>query len=217
MAQEAQVPGNPDEDWVRPGREVLREEIRYAQALAPDIQTKLSVIAEIRERARAGGVSAEDKNVLRVLRYLAGEGTLTMKRNQILPAANFPEARRSSCETLGYIGGEASREILLSVLKTDTEPMVLSEAAVALGKITPTPDEEIISVFMNLLKTKVLAPGADNNLAMALLGTLDKFAGSRAGLRDENLFRCLMRILDAPLMPVVRQKARALIEKMKGF
>jgi hypothetical protein len=184
----------------------------------PDMRTKLAVIAEIRDEARAGGVSPEDKSVLGVLRYLALEGTHTLNRgNPSLTPQGFPEARRDSCETLGYIGGEVSREILLAVLRAEGEPMVLSQAAAALGRITAEPDDEITLVFTSLLETKVLAPGGDNSLAAALLQTLEKFAASKTGIRDVRLFRTLMRIPDAPLAPSVRRRARSLIEKMKGF
>jgi HEAT repeat protein len=213
-AQEADS-GDMDKDWVRPNREALREEIFYARAFAPDMQTKLTVIAEIREKAQKGGVSPEDKSALRILRYLAGEGTL--RRSQAPAPQGFPEARRASCETLGYIGGPSAREILLAVLKTEGEPMVLSEAVFALGRITEEADEELAAVFTSLLETKVLVSGGDNNLAAALLHTLEKFADSKAGIRNEGLFRVLLRMLDEPLAPQVRRKARVLIEKMKGF
>jgi HEAT repeat protein len=206
-----------DEDWLRPGRAAVQRELRYAQALAPDMRTKLTVIAEIRDRAMAGGIAAEDKNALGILRYLTEEGTRSRNQNQSFAAKSFPEARRASCEALGYIGGGTSREILISVLELDPEPMVLSEAVFALGKITTEPDEKILGAFRNLLETKVLVSGGDNNLAMALLSAIGKLADSETGVRDEELFRALMRILDTPLSPAVRQKARQLIEKMKGF
>jgi hypothetical protein len=215
-AQEAGS-GAMDEDWVRPGREVLRDEIRYARAFAPDMQTKLALIAEIRDKARQGGVSPEDKSALRVLRYLAGEGTLTLKRGTASASQGFPEARRASCEALGYIGGPSAREILFAVLEAEGEPMVLSEAVFALGRITEEADDELTAVFTALLEAKILIPRGDNNLAMALLHTLEKFADSKAGIHDEGLFRVLMRMLDEPLAPQVRRKARILIEKMKGF
>lgn len=209
--------GDTGEDWVRPDREVLRGEILSARASAPDMRTKLAVVAEIRDKARSGGVSPEDKSVLGVLRYLAGEGTLSFERGPASAPQGFPEVRRDSCETLGYIGGEAAREILLAVLRAEGEPMVLSQAVAALGRITGQPDEEIIAAFTLLLETRVLVPGADNNLAMALIETLQKFAASKEGVHDVNLFRALMRIPDAPLAPSVRRRARILIEKMKGF
>jgi HEAT repeat protein len=204
------------EEWVLPNRDSVRRELHYAQALAPDLQTKMDLINRIMDSARSGGVSPEDAGAMRVLRYLAGEGTLRLTADRSSPA-NFPEARRASCEALGYIGGESSREILLSVLKVENESMVLSEAVVALGKITAEPDEEIIQVFLFLLEKKVLAAGGDNNLAAALLNTIDKLADSKNGVRSEELFRSLMRIPDSPLMQTVRRKAMLLIEKMKGF
>ncbi|MCL1818618.1 MAG: HEAT repeat domain-containing protein, partial [Spirochaetaceae bacterium] len=183
----AAQPADTEEDWVLPQRELLRREIRYARALVPELHSKLGVIAELGDRARAGGLSPEDADALRILRYLAGEGTITLKRGPVAAARGFPEARRASCEVLGLVGGDAAREILLEVLKTEPQPMVLAEAAFALGKITPEPRDDITALFRYLLETKVLVPGADNNLAMALLTTLDKFADSRAGIRDEDL------------------------------
>jgi hypothetical protein len=207
----------PEEDWVTPGRAAVQRELGYARALAPDIQTKLAVISEIREKARSGGVPADDQNTLRLLRYLAEEGTRNLAQNQRFAAKSFPEARRASCEVLGFVGGQTSREILLDVLKADPEPMVLSEAVFALGKITAEPDEEIILALRVLLKTKILVPGGDNNLAMALLGTIEKLVDSKTGLRDERLFGGLLLMLEAPLSQSVRQKTRRLIGKMTGF
>jgi hypothetical protein len=209
--------GQEEEGWVRPGSEAAREELGYAQALAPDLAIKLGVINRIGNKARAGGVSPEDKSAMQILRYLAGEGTLILKPYQSFAAVSFPEARRASCEVLGYIGGEPSREILLGVLRAESEPMVLSEAVFSLGKITTEPDAEIIQAFTALLEKKVLVSGGDNNLALALLGSIDKLADSKDGIHDENLFRTLLRMLDTSLMQNVRQRAMLLIEKLKGF
>jgi hypothetical protein len=202
---------------VRPDREALRDNLRYTQALTPDLQTKMEVLGRMMDLARSGGVSAGDEGDMRVLRYLAGEGTLIRMPYRSFSEASFPDARRAACEVLGYIGGKLSREILFDVLGAETEPMVLSQAVVSLGKITGEPDTEVIRVFTLLLEGKVLAGGGDDRLAAALLGAIDKLADSKSGIHDEGLFRALIRVPDAPLAPTLRRRARLLIEKMKGF
>jgi hypothetical protein len=204
-------------DWVRPNREAVREELRYARALTPDVQTKMDVLSRIINQAKSGGVSPEDKTTMMVLRYLAGEGTLAIKSNGSFSALDFPDARRAACEALGYIGGKSAREILLDVLKAETEPSVLSQAVFSLGTMNAEPDGELIRIFTALLERRVLAPGGDNNLAAALLNVIDKLADSKTGIRDEQLFIALIRMLDAPLTRDVRNKTMLLIEKMKGF
>jgi hypothetical protein len=205
------------EDWVLPNRQAVRDQIRYGQALAPDLRTKMEVINRITDMARSGGVSAEDAGTLRVLRYLAGEGTLLRRANGGPSGGGFPEARRASCAALGYIGGKASREILLDVLAAETESLVLSQAVASLGKITDEPDDEVIRVFTLLLERKVLAGVGADSLTDALLGAIGKLADSQSGIHDERLFRTLIRVLDAPLGPSLRRKTMLLLEKLKGF
>ncbi|MDR1316051.1 MAG: HEAT repeat domain-containing protein [Spirochaetales bacterium] len=206
-----------DEGWVRPDREALRQELRLGQALAPDLHMKMDILGQIMNKARAGGISPEDKNIMQVLRYLAGEGTLTRMPSRSLSEADFPEARRASCEVLGYIGGKSSREILLAVLKAENTSFVLSQAVISLGKITDEADAELTRAFTSLLERKILSGGGDEPLAAALLSAVDKLAGSKSGIQDEDLFRALMRMLDLPLTRNLRQKTMLLIEKITGF
>jgi hypothetical protein len=209
------LPGN-GADWVVPGGMSLSDQLLLAQALVPDIHAKLRVIEELKIRARAGGVSPADRNAVRILQYLAEEGILTPPGGRRIASRNFPEARRASCEVLGYIGGKEAKDILISVLKTDNEPMVLSEAVFALGKIETAPDKELVDILASLIEKKILISW-DNNFAYALLAAVEKLTDTPAGIHDETLFRGLIRMLDAPLAPQVKIKTRRLIEKMKGF
>jgi hypothetical protein len=205
-----------DADWVTPGKMSVSDQLLLAQALVPDIHMKLRIIEELKIRARTGSVSPSDKNVIHILRYLAEEGVLTPPNRRGPGSRNFPDVRRASCEVLGYIGGKQAKDILINVLKTDNEPMVLSEAVFALGKIETEPDKELIDLLASLIEKKILI-SPDNNFAYALLATAEKLADTSAGIRDETLFRNLIRMLDIPLAPPVKIKTRRLIEKMIGF
>jgi HEAT repeat protein len=190
------------------------DRLLFAQAQTSDPGMKLQVINDLAARARAGVLSPKDRTSLFILRYLAEEGV----RSKVItsPGRNFPEVRRAACEILGMVGGPESASILISVLETETEPMVLSEAVFALGKTGVPPERDIMELLTRIIDNHVL-PKGDNNLAFACLLSVEKFEQAGTGIDDPALFRALIKVAEAPFIGDVRRKAMAVLDRLRSI
>jgi hypothetical protein len=192
----------------------VQDRLLYAQALVPDAGMKLAVVEDIRQRADRGGISPADKPTLFILRSLIDENVRSEIRSPTATRRNFPEVRVAACRVLGQIGGETARGLLLSVLKYDYEPMVLSEAVYGLGKLGGRPDEETIDTIVQTIRRHVL-PGKMNNLAFACLLAVDSFDPGFPGLENSDLFMAILSIRYGPFVPEVRGLAERLSDKIR--
>lgn len=205
------------EDWFVPGTLPVQDQLLYAQAALPELQSKLSVLDTLYGRARSGGISPADRNILFILRHIALESTKARSTAGKTPAnRDFPEARRASCEVLGYIGGERSVQILLDVLRFDDEPMVLSDALSALAKTAFFIDSDIIEVLTRILEKKILV-SHDAHLTYAFIFALDRLCAAPPGIRDERIFLGLLKFLDGPFPLIIKNRAKLIVEKLKNF
>jgi HEAT repeat protein len=205
--------GENNPDWVVPGEMSRGDRLLLAQAITADPGMKIRVVEELAHRARAGVLSQNDINSLFILRHLAEEGVRT--KVITAPGRNFPEVRRAACEVLGLVGGARSAMILVSVLETEQEPMVLSEAVFALAKTGVPPEKNIIELLTRIIETRVL-PRVDNNLAFACLLSIEKFGSLGTGIDDPSLFRAVIRIADGPFIGDVRRRALAVLDNLRG-
>ncbi len=203
-----------ERDWIVPGAAAVRERLLFAQAVSPNRETKFSALREIGGGIETGTLSPNDGNVLSILAYLAQEGVKSETRGGSPGERDFPDVRRASCELLGRIGGEGAKRTLLSVLETESEPMVLSEAVYALALIGGRPDPKIVQVLTRLLEVRVLAKN-DDNLAFTCLLAIEKLDTREHRIDDPGLYRALLRLLDAPLIGEVRRKALDVIDRLR--
>lgn len=190
--------------------------IVHEQAIDLSRDSKLLALASIREMIDSGTVAKNSVVALDILGYLANEGTghVAMEDNRLIN--DFPEVRREACNLLGRMGGEQADAILMQVMTEDREPMVLSEAAYALGQIGLNQggraSERIASAVM-----RIEAQKPDNNLAFASLLAFEKLARKNKGLNDPAAFRAIIAISRGPYVHAVKQKALQVLDGLKQY
>jgi len=203
-----------EKDWIVPGTAAVRERLLFAQAVSPNRETKIRALREIGGSIEAGTLPPGDAESLAILSYLAQEGVKSETRGGSPAERDYPDVRRASCELLGKLGGEEATRTLLSVLESESEPMVLSEAVYAIARIGGRPDRKILRILTRLIEVHVLAKN-DDNLAFTCLLAVEKLDTPERRIDDPDLYRAILRMLDAPLIGEVRRKALDVIDRLR--
>jgi HEAT repeat protein len=186
------------------------------QAETGNRETKLIALQTIQGLIEDGKVSSGDQLVHEVLQYLSIEGTGRIVYEAGLQINYFPMVRKEACNLLGQMGGEQARITLLSVLSRDPEPMVLSEAAYALGQIGFNENNEVSTALAEaVLNQDPVLP--DNNFGYTSLLVFEKLAERNNGLNDPNAFRAIIQIAQGNYIKVVREKALEVLTKLREY
>lgn len=179
-------------------------------------EAKLDALAAIEDMISEGRAADSDRDLLAVLEYLSMEGNGVQMREAGLLINNFPEVRRRACESLGDLGGEIAKASLINVLLTEDEPMVLAEAAYALGTIGINEDNQVTQALSySILGQNIMSP--DNNYAFAVLLAFEKIAESNGGIADPSAIRALVRIQNGNYIKTVQRKAKSVIDKLRAY
>ncbi len=180
-----------------------------------DRDAKLMALQDL-ERLIENGVGGNEEEVVEILTDMGREGTGRIYMEQGTMKNNFPEVRRKSVELLGQIGGESSRRAITDILGQENEPMVMSEAIVALAKIGPDENGITLQVMANAMNSQT-ALNKDNNFAYAYLTSIEIMNESGHELSDEYLIAELVKIFDMRngYNTVVRKKAMEVFRELQ--
>ena len=180
-----------------------------------DRDAKLMALQDI-ERLIEDGVGGNEEAVIEILTDMGREGTGRIYMEQGTMKNNFPEVRRKSVELLGEIGGEESRRAITDILGQENEPMVMSEAVVALAKIGPDEDGITLQVMANAMNSQT-ALNRDNNFAYAYLTSIEIMNENGYELTDEYLIAELVKLFDMRngYNTVVRKKAMEVFRNLQ--
>ncbi|HUZ18859.1 MAG TPA: HEAT repeat domain-containing protein [Spirochaetia bacterium] len=190
---------------------ILRE-----QATELDRDSKLLALTSIQEMINNKTLAKDSPVAMDILGYLAFEGTQHEVTSQNRQINNFPEVRRRACELLGQIGGQQADKILLQVMLEDNEPMVLSQAAYALGEIGLNPDSAVSSrIAAVVMRDTIVKP--DNNFAFASLLAFEKLAKRNSGLNDPLAFQAIVQISQGNYIRDVKLKALQVLDELKQY
>ncbi len=186
------------------------------QAVTQNREMKLSALENIQEMLDEGTLSNNTTEAYFILDYLAGEGLTRRIRENDRLINYFPEVRRRAVNLLGQLGGEQARQSLIGVLLTDIEPMVLSEAAYALGRMGDNQDNAVSQILAStLLSQNAVEP--DNNYAYATLLAFEKLAEANGGLNDPLAFEAIIAIAQGNYIKRVRDKAMDILDKLRDY
>ncbi|MBN1685956.1 MAG: HEAT repeat domain-containing protein [Spirochaetales bacterium] len=186
------------------------------QAVSQDRDMKLLALENIQGMLDDGKLSTGAPEAHFVLDYLSGEGlshTVTENRRLI---NYYPEVRRQAVNLLGQLGGENSQRTLVSVLYNDIEPMVMAEAAYALGQLGDNEDNAASRAIANVILFEDYAL-PDNNLAFASLLAFEKLAAANGGLNDPAAFEAIIRIAQGNYIRKVRLKAVQVLDSLRQY
>ena len=180
-----------------------------------DRDAKLMALQDI-ERLIEDGLGGNDEAVIEILNDMGREGTGRIYMEQGTTKNNFPEVRRKSVELLGEIGGEESRRAITDILGQENEPMVMSEAIVALAKIGPDDNGITLQVMASAMNSQT-AMNRDNNFAYAYLTSIEIMNDNGYELTDEYLIAELVKLFDMRngYNTVVRKKAMEVFRNLQ--
>ncbi len=189
-----------------------------SQARSSNRQSKALAVQAIRAMLNDGRITADNPELVPILRGLALEGTARQTRHgSDTIVNNFPEIRRSAAQLLGEVGGPGAQEALIKVLRSDDEPMVLAEAVYALGLIGRNDDNAVTSEIALMLRDQNSRTNPDNNLAYASLLALDRIAGQNGGVNDTLLIDAVLDIAShGAYLRIVRLKAVETLFALRG-
>lgn len=186
------------------------------QAVTVDREMKLLALDNMEQLIEEGKVTEDSADALYLLDYLAMEGIAREVRVNGRLINYFPEVRRRSANLLGKVGGETAKNTLLDVIDNDNEPMVLAEAAYALGEIGINNDDQVALVLADMItQQSVVAP--DDNLAFAVLLAFEKIAEANDGLNNPDVFNAIIQIAQGNYIREVRRKALDVMNKMRSY
>lgn len=185
-------------------------------AVSQSRDAKLDALAAIEEMIGDGKATDNDRDLISLLEYLSMDGNGVQMREAGHLINNFPEVRRRACESLGDLGGEIAKASLINVLLTEDEPMVLAEAAYALGTIGINDDNQVTQALSySILGQNIMSP--DNNYAFAVLLAFEKIAETNGGITDPSAISALVRIQNGNYIKTVQRKAKSVIDKLRAY
>jgi len=109
-----------------------------------------------------------------------------------------------------------AKNALLTVLVTDDEPMVMAEAAYALGMLGLNEGNQVVSALTYTLARQD-PDQPDGNLAYAICLSLEKIARANNGIKDPEAYRTLVRIAQGSYIETVKRKALQTLDEMRKY
>ena len=191
-------------------------QILKEKAFAGGRDMKLQALDDLEDMIEGDRVMDDNSQIAFVLEYLAFEGTTRKVRMSNRLVNDFPEVRRKASELLGQIGGERAKDVLLTVLLQDEEPMVKSQAAYSLGLIGINNNEEVGRIMAHVLNG-MTNTNPDNNFAFATLYAFEKIAEKNNGIRDALVFQSIIGVAQGNYIDIVKSKALQLLDSMKQY
>ncbi len=187
-------------------------QILRSQALGTDQEMKRLALRNIRSMVEQG-VQSEGMYV--ILEALSQEGVARQIRSGGSVVNNFPLIRREAAELLGQVGGERAKNSLVRILRDDPEPMVLAEAAYALGSIGINDNNEVSDHLVQTLLRENASSTPDNNLAFSIIISLERLSEANSGLAHPEVVNVLLETASSPYIRAVRQRAVEAIVNMR--
>jgi hypothetical protein len=190
----------------------LELQILRGQAISNDREMKQLALRNLQSMIEGG---AAGDGVYVILEALSTEGVTRQTRSNGQLVNNFPDIRRQAVELLGSVGGERAKVTLMRVVRDEREPMVLAEAAFALGQIGLNENNEVSDHLVQLLLRENASETPDNNLAYAIVLALENLSSSTGGLADPEVINALLETASAPYIRTVRLRAVQAIVNMR--
>lgn len=195
----------------------VQSQIIRAEAYSNDQDMKLIAISDIEAMVEDGKVAEDDPVIIQILFDLGQEGISRQVREQGHVINDFPIVRKEAARLLGDIGGPQARQALTNILLTDPEPMVMSEAVIAMAKSGPDDTGKSQRVMASAMYRQT-ATKRDNNFAVAYLNAIEIMYKNGEEIRDPFVFEEIIKIADPSCgyRTIVQKRAKALLKVLQG-
>lgn len=195
----------------------IKTQIIKAEAASPDREMKMIALQDI-SRMVDEGTAADNPEIMEVLGDLGGEGVTNVVREQGHVLNDFPDVRREAARVLGKLGTQEAARELNTILLTDPEPMVMSEAILAISTIE-VEDKQSRNRSMAAAIYRQTAVNKDNNFAYTFLQSVENVASREGGISDPMIFEEVAKIADSRqgYNRVVRDRAFQLLRSLQDL
>ncbi len=195
----------------------IKTQIIKAEAASPDRDMKMIALTDIAQMVE-DGTAADNPEILEILGDLAGQGVTYIVREQGHVLNDFPDVRREAARVLGSLGTEEAARELNTILLTDPEPMVMSEAILAISTIE-VEDKQARNRSMAAAIYRQTAVNKDNNFAYTFLLSVENVATREGGISDPMIFEEVAKIADSRqgYNRAVRERAFQLLRDLQGL
>lgn len=195
----------------------IKTQIIKAESASPDRDMKMIALTDIALMVE-DGTATDNPEIIEVLGNLAGEGITNVVREQGHVQNDFPDVRREAARILGQLGTEEAAQKLNTILLTDPEPMVMSEAILAISNID-VEDKNSRNRSMAASIYRQTAVNKDNNFAYTFLQSIENVATREGGVTDPMIFEEVAKIADARngYNRVVRERAFQLLRDLQDL
>ncbi len=173
----------------------IKTQIIKAEAASPDRDMKMIALTDIAQMVE-DGTAADNPEILEILGDLAGQGVTYIVREQGHVLNDFPDVRREAARVLGSLGTEEAARELNTILLTDPEPMVMSEAILAISTIE-VENKQARNRSMAAAIYRQTAVNKDNNFAYTFLQSVENVATREGGISDPMIFEEVAKIADS--------------------
>ena len=113
------------------------------------------------------------------------------------------------------MGTPEARDVLVSMILADDEPMVISEAIHSLGIIGLDENNETANAISWVVaRFDILNP--NDRLALSALEAYERLAVANGGMVSPTTINTIMRIADGNYIRIVRDRARALLADFRA-
>lgn len=198
-------------------KSAIKTQIIKAEATAYDRDMKKLALEGIEEMIEEGSASGNPE-IVAILDDLAGEGVTTIIREEGLIINDFPDIRREAVRLLGQLGTQQAADHLKTILLTDPEPMVMSEAILAISNIevedTVARDRALVdSIYRQTARNK------DSNFAYTYLEAVKNIVFREGSINNPAIIEEVAKLADARqgYISEVQKKALKLLQELKEF
>ena len=187
------------------------------EAESSDRDFKMSALEKIASMVEDESTS-DNAQVVSILAYLAGESVSNVARERGYVLNDYPEVRRESVRLLGLIGSERAIYELRRVLLNDPEPMVTTEAILAIASID-IEDRVLRDQLISKAIQRQTALAKDNLFASTFLRSVEMIAQRAGDKISPSIFAEVVRIAEARsgYNQAVRKQASELLRNFQNL
>ncbi len=135
---------------------------------------KLVALQYLENAVNEGRVTPD---MMRAMDSLAGEGVTSQSRTNGRLTNNFPDIRAKTCDLLGKVRTEESKQTLVKIALADSEPMVITSAIRSLGDIGLNNGDDVVNTIAWANK-KNAALNPTSSMALEVLIAYEKLFDS---------------------------------------
>jgi plasmid stability protein len=147
------------------------------------------------------------------LESLGLEGIRNQTRENGRLINNFPDVRLRAATQLGQLGTAEARDILITMLLAENEPMVIAEIIRSLGIIGINDNDETAAAI-SFIVSRIDIVNPNNILAFSTLDAFERLAAASGGMVSAATITMIFRIAEGNYIRPVRDRARALLHDL---